>query len=892
MPEGPPPSQNVDGAPRLPSAVEMDEAARLDARDLLLLHRTSRSILRGLNPGAIAQAVTDAIEELFGERRAASVVVQDPDGPRCLGHTRYGLDGEPLRPGVKEEVTALLRAPGAGGVIRWVMTHGRAVRLSETHEDARYLEHDSRVRSELCVPIPGSERPVGAINVESAHPEAFTERDETVLGVVANQLGVALENARLFQAMRRELAERRSMQDALRERDTRYRTLFESNPHPMWVYDRATLRFLAVNDAAVDYYGFSRDEFLAMTLRDIRPPEDVPLLERNVAAAPEGFDPPDLWRHRLKDGRVIHVEITSHRVDFDGHDAKLVLAHDVTERLAAEEEQRLHTAVVESTRDGIVVTGLDGRVLSVNRAFTEITGYPASAILDRSLDMILAPDDGGLSEDGLRAAVRREGYWQGERMIRRRDGTTAPTWLTLNAVRDAAGRTTHCVGIYTDISQLKAAQAETERLASFDALTGLPNRRLIMSHLERALSRGARHRWRVAVLYVDLDRFKAVNDSFGHAAGDELLCAVAARLARRLRQGDSIGRLGGDEFLVVLESVEEADDAARLARSLLAMLDGDLEIGNGRRVHVGASIGISVFPDDGVDAGELVRNADAAMYLAKDQGRHTCRFYSQALTVAAQERLALEMRLRAAVAESALTLHYQPIVSMDGARVLGAEALLRWTPQEGAPESPARFVPVAEDTGLIVPLGEWVLREACARLARWRDAGHAMEVLAVNVSARQLEHAGLVDTLRATLREHAIDPGLLELEITESGVMRRARGIGQCLRELKALGVRLAIDDFGTGYSSLAHLKRFPVDRLKIDRGFVMDIPGDGADLQIATAVISMAHSLGLEVTAEGVETETQRRILAERGCDAFQGFLVSPAVAPEEFERRFLAGK
>jgi len=555
-------------------------------------------------------------------------------------------------------------------------------------------------------------------------------------------------------------------------------------------------------------------------------------------------------------------------------------------RVRADTTLRQAAAVFESTREGVVITDLAPRILTVNRAYTEITGYEEAEVLGRNPSLLKSGRQDAAFYQTLWASVREAGYWQGEIWNRRKNGELYPQLLTISTVYDSEGLPSHYVGVMTDISQLKQSEARLEHLAHYDPLTDLPNRLLIQSRLEHALERAERQRQQVAVLFLDLDRFKNVNDSLGHPVGDELLEALARRLSERLREGDTLGRLGGDEFLVVLENLEHPEDAAAVAQTLIQLLERPFTLPSGHEVYVGASIGISLYPNDGASVTELIKYADVAMYQAKEQGRNTTRFYTPTLTVAANERLDMEARLRRALAKGEFVLHYQPQLATQSGALIGCEALVRWNSPEEGMISPARFIPLAEETGLIVPLGEWVLRTACTQAKTWLDAGMPPLLMSVNLSGRQLQQRDVVQRVAAILEETGLPADHLKLELTESMIMGHGEQAVELLHALKALGLYLSIDDFGTGYSSLAYLKRFPIDELKIDQGFVRDIPHDLNDTEIAAAIIALARNLNLKVMAEGVETREQLDFLTRQGCHAYQGYLFSRPVPADEFVR------
>ena len=554
------------------------------------------------------------------------------------------------------------------------------------------------------------------------------------------------------------------------------------------------------------------------------------------------------------------------------------------EQARADASLRQAATVFESTREGVVITDLQPRIIGVNAAYTAITGYSESEVLGNNPRLLQSGREDQAFYQAMWNSIVESGYWQGEIWNRRKNGELFPQLLTVSTVYDGEGLPSNYVGVMTDLSQLKDTEARFEHLAHYDPLTGLPNRLLLQSRLKHALEMAERHKRQVAVLYIDLDRFKNVNDSLGHPAGDELLEALAKRMLGRLRDDDTLGRLGGDEFLLILEDVERPEDAAGMAKDLIQMLEHAFQLHDGHEVYVGASIGISLYPDDGATSTELIQHADVALYQAKEAGRNTFSFYTPALTRAADERLDMEAHLRRALTQGEFVLHYQPQLDIHTGSMIGCEVLVRWNNPEQGLISPARFIPLAEETGLIVPLGEWVLRQACAQARVWLDAGLPPLLMAVNLSARQMRQPDIVARVAAILHETGLPAEHLKLELTESMIMGHGKEAVALLQDLKNLGLSLSIDDFGTGYSSLAYLKRFPIDELKIDQGFVRDIPADSSDMEIAAAIIGLAHGLRLKVVAEGVETEAQRDFLADQGCHAYQGYLFMRPLPAEAF--------
>lgn len=556
---------------------------------------------------------------------------------------------------------------------------------------------------------------------------------------------------------------------------------------------------------------------------------------------------------------------------------------DVTARRQAEERLRQVSAVFSTTRDAVFVTDAAQRITSVNQAFEEMTGYTESEMLGRSAELLWSDQHSPQARAEMSSRLTEDGQWQGEVWHRRKSGEIFPGWISVNAITDDAGAVTHRVHVLTDTSRLKRQEQRLEHLAHYDALTGLPNRLLLSTRLKRSIERARRKGRQLAIYVIDLDRFKMINESLGHGIGDALLQRIVGRLETTLGPGDTLARIGGDEFLLLREGHEGLDEASRLAEQLLSRFADAVHLPGGREVYLGASIGISVYPEHGEDATELLRNADAAMFAAKQAGRRTYRFYTRALTAAVESRLDMETRLRRALEETGLALRYQPLVETLTGRPLGVEALVRWSDPVLGDVSPEAFIPVAEDSALIAGLGRFVLRTACAQMQSWREEGVPIETLSVNLSPHQLHQPDLVDTVRDALERTGLPPVCLELEITESALVENHEEIEATLHALKALGLRIVIDDFGTGYSSLAYLRRFPVDKLKIDRSFMAGVPHDESAVEIAATIVAMARGLRLDVVAEGIENEAQLTFLQEHGCPIFQGYLHSAPIPASE---------
>lgn len=845
----------------------------------------------------------------------------------------------------------------------------------------------------------------------------------SLIAFAARMLIIQGRQGRSDEALRLDVEKRIVAEDALRRSELQYRLLFNASPIPMWLFDRNSLRFLAVNEAAIRHYGYSEGEFLSMRISDIRPEEDVPNLLQCTASRISGLQEPSVWRHLRKDGTIIDVEIVAHDVDFHGIDAEVVVAHDVSERKRSEEVLRNsesnYRALFEDSADAMWLLDENGFVRS-NAAALQMFGYtceepmlhpadisppyqadgtrsfvaarqkmasafakgkerfewlhkrkngelfPAEVFLtaltlsgqprllatvrdlterkkaldvllfktalleaqsETTIDGILVVDESdkivlankqfamhfGISEAMLKSGndlavrkfvtdqvlnpasfIERLEYLYGHREEKSRDEIKLKNGKTFDRYSaplvDSENQYRGRIWYFRDITDRKGAEERVQYLAYYDSLTGLPNRVLFRDRLATALAQARRRNEKVALLFVDLDGFKHINDSLGHSWGDVLLKQVAERFVLWRREQDTVARLGGDEFMILLNNPKSAADVAVAAERLMHAMDSEFIV-DGKPFGVTCSIGISIFPDHGIDAETLIADADAAMYKAKDRGRNNFQFFTTEMNEQAVERLTLENGLRLALDRGELSLVYQPQIDLGNGQITGVEALLRWNRPGSGQVSPAKIIPIAENSGLIIGIGEWVLRMACRQARQWQEQGLAAMTMAVNVSAVQFRQRDFVQLVERALRDSSLSPECLELELTESILLSDADMMLSVLQDLKAIGVKIAIDDFGTGYSSFGYLRQFRADKLKIDRSFVRDVTIKPNDAAIATAIISMGKSLNLKVIAEGVENDSQLQFLRERQCDEAQGYYFGKPVSADKLEEILRTG-
>ena len=754
--------------------------------------------------------------------------------------------------------------------------------------DPGLLKEDSRMTTPIslaCLPLSPGENPIGVLNVSFGVAKPFDhprQRDLIVLSdVVANIIQDFFLKAELESKTRSlrdkiSLVEKEIYQRRRAEDEIKILAKFpDENPHPV-------LRVRT--DLTVRYAN----------------PASAPLLQ--AWRSQVGSALPDFWREPIElsrasgsiSGYEIEVEEriwTFMVVPVSDLDAVYLFGQDVTEDRQHKEQLLLMASVFENTIEGIMVTDAQVAIEKVNPAFTAITGYSEEEATGKTPAFLQSGRHATVFYEAMWKDLHESGRWSGQIWNRRKNGEAYAQWMSVAAIRDREGKTRQYVAVFHDITDIRNKEEKIKYQAEHDPLTGLPNRALFYDRLAMNLARARRNKEMLAVLFLDLDNFKHTNDTLGHAMGDLLLKEVAARLIRCLRTEDTVARVGGDEFLIILPELSLKRQCSEAASRIINSISSPFNI-EGHELHVGASIGITLYPLDGEDRETLVKNADMAMYRAKEQGKNNYQLFTPELHARVVHRVEMEYSLRMALANQEFTMEYQPKVRLDSGQVVGMEALIRWLRPELGRLAPGEFIPYAEETGLILPIGEWVLRTSCSQTEVWRRAGFPELTVSVNLSPRHFLSETLVSVVEEILSETGLPPSCLELEITELAVMDEVEQAIKTMRKLADLGVGLIMDDFGTGYSSLAHLKRFPISALKIDRSFIQYIPERGDDMAIAEAIIHMGRSLNLRVVAEGVETQVQLDFLRNLKCDEIQGYLFSPPLSADEFEKILVQGR
>jgi diguanylate cyclase (GGDEF)-like protein/PAS domain S-box-containing protein len=874
-------------------AVEITAPAPLRGDDDLNLQnaRLRRQVSR--LEAALGAILGDDVDALFvgpaGSRRVFTL--DGPDRPyrslieemgegaltlTCEGVVAYAnrrfaeLAGRPLQQVIGSRVVSSFAPEGHEGL---------GVLLREGVAGKRNAELDLLTPSGVRVPVMVSISPLSIEGLPGALGMIATDLTWQRRSEAASEARLVL--LQLVDQQRRVEASLQASLSALRLRDSALGAISQG----VLISDSQGL-VNYMNRACEDISGYTADEVAGRSASLMQGPGTDPqtrLALRTAMAEARPFRG-DILNYR-KDGTPFWNELSVTPVfDAPGVPAQFVgVMHDVTERRQANAQLLLAAKLFEQSSEGFIVTDDQCRIVKVNQAFTTISGYSEADALGQNPRLLSSGRHDPAFYQAMWSEMTSRGHWQGEVWNRRKDGSVYPQWLSMSRVAGADGQTSHYIAAFSDITQRKEAEDSIRRLAHFDPLTGLPNRALLSDRATHALQMSRRSSEPMALMFIDLDHFKNVNDSLGHDIGDHLLVAVTARFNAALREQDTLSRTGGDEFVLLLPGTNAAG-AAHVAQKLLVLAREPYQIG-GHELNITPSIGIALFPSDGADYGSLAKCADAAMYLAKQGGRNTSCFYTTEIQARSARMLLLENALRRALERGELDLHYQPQRSLKDQAIIGAEALLRWHHPELGEVSPAEFIPIAESSGLITSIGEWVLRTALGQLKAWTDRGMAPITMAVNLSVVQFRQKSLPQVVREIVEASGVAARWLELELTESVASDDPVGAVAVIAGLRACGVRMSIDDFGTGYSSLSYLKQFKVYKLKIDQSFVRNVIDDPDDQAIVSAIINLAKSLGMHTIAEGVETQAQMEYLLSAGCDEMQGYWFSRPLTPDRFE-------
>jgi diguanylate cyclase (GGDEF)-like protein/PAS domain S-box-containing protein len=692
----------------------------------------------------------------------------------------------------------------------------------------------------------------------------------------------------------RDITERRQAEATLRENEARFRCLTEMSSDFYWESDaehRLTRRTETAREATEQVFqqtpSFGKRRW---EIPYLSPDEEGWRAHRALLDAHLPFRDFEISRPRAN-GAIHHISISGDPIFdaagcFSGYRG---VGRDITDRKCTEEELGLMAKVFTDSGEGIVITDARSRIVKTNAAFTRLTGYAEEEVLGSDPNILSAGITADEVYQEMWSSLNEQGTWSGELWDRRKTGEIYPKWLSIAAVRNANGKATHYIGSFSDISERKVAETRIHFMANHDALTQLPNRMNLHERLAQVVNLAKRNDTKAALMMIDLDHFKVINDTLGHHVGDQLLIEVARRLMQAVRETDIVARLGGDEFVIVLSVIDCMSDAANVAEKILRTVSAPYQIGS-HELRTSPSIGICLFPDDAVETGDLIKYADVAMYAAKAKGGQGHQFFSPMMHVAATSRMVMESELRVAIDKQQFVLYYQPQLDLRTGCLVGVEALIRWRHPGRGLIAPMDFISIAEETGLIAAIGEWVLQEACRQLKEWQDIGIRHIRMSVNLSPIQFLDKGLPNQVQSALAMAGLNPDSLDLEVTESMAMNSPADTIATLNLLADSGINLSMDDFGTGYSSLAYLKLFPLHVLKIDRSFVKDIETDPNDADICDVIVLLAHKLGLEVIAEGVETEAQLKFLVSIGCEKIQGYLLSKPL-PAELAADFILG-
>ncbi len=724
-------------------------------------------------------------------------------------------------------------------------------------------------------------RKQGAVTLETVH----RHKDGHLIDVEVNANFIIYNGREMVCSFVRDITERKHNQRLMEmmkfSMDHMADTVTWSTPDAKIVY---------ANIAACNSLGYTQEEMLKLSIPDFDP--DFPVLtwpthwEELKKIGSLTFES----RHRARSGVIYPVEVSANYMNFGDMEYNCGFARDITKRKQLENALQLSSMVLQSSSEGMLVTDENNQIISINPAFSQLTGYSFEEVKGKSPNIFKSGRHSQRFYRDMRKELANTGKWQGEIWDRRKNGDIHAKWLTINTIHNDDGAIHRYVALFSDITEKKMSEELIWRQANFDTLTGLPNRDMFRDRLGQEVKKTIRANLPLALLLIDLDQFKEVNDTLGHAVGDLLLREAARRITTCVRESDTVARLGGDEFTIVIPAVSDNTHVENVAQKIIHMLAEPFHLGN-ELVYISASIGITLYPNDSADIDALMKNADQAMYVAKNKGRNRFSHFTAELQDTAQNRLRLSNDLRGALDARQFSVHFQPIIELSSGRIQKAEALIRWQHPERGMVSPAEFIPLAEETGLINEIGGWIFKESARWASVWNKLCQEGCQMSVNVSPVQFQQGGLVcDEWSEYLSDLGLSGKNIVIEITEGLLLDAESEVIDTLLKFRDAGIQVAVDDFGTGYSALSYLKKFDIDYLKIDQSFVSNLETDPDNMALSEAIIVMAHKLGLKVIAEGVETEGQRDFLAAAGCDYAQGYLFSKPLPPEEFERLLIA--
>jgi diguanylate cyclase (GGDEF)-like protein/PAS domain S-box-containing protein len=862
--------------------ITAEETEKKLSRALKLLSQCESALVHAVNEQSLLNEICQLAVEVGGYRMAWVGFVAEDESKKVIPIAQMGYeDGYLDKANVTWDNT--VQGQGATGTaIRTAVTtiiqdFQKNPKAAPWHESAFKRNY----QSSIALPLFVNKQILGALSIYSTDPRAFAKEEVALLEVLANDLSFGIQTLR-------SKAEHEVSVKALKAQVEKNVVLLRNASDGIHILDYDGNN-IEVSDSFCTMLGYTREELIGMNVSQWDVDMSYDRLMSNIRLqftqkSRSLFES----RHRRKDGTIIDVEISSFPLELEGKPVLFNSSRDISERKHTEHQLQIAATAFES-QEGMIITDANSLILRVNQAFVAITGYTSGEVIGKNPKILSSGRQDANFYISMWEKIKSTGFWDGEIWDRRKNGEIFPEYLSITAVKDKLGITTNYVATLSDLTQRKADEDKIEHLALFDHLTLLPNRRQLIDRLSKALSKSASSGQEGAILFIDLDNFKNLNDTLGHDMGDLLLQQVAQRLLDSVREEDTVARLGGDEFVVMLEDLskfplEAAAQIKSVGEKILASLRTSYQLGD-HLYRCTPSIGATLF-DSHFDAlDELFKQADIAMYQAKVSGRNTLRFFDTQMQDSIIARTTLEKDLHTALDHGQFQLYFQPQVD-NALNILGAEALIRWFHPERGLVSPAHFIPLAEETGLIISIGEWVIDRACAQLKFWQQSSRTCNFdLAVNVSALQFRQADFAQHVFSCVKRHAIDPSHLKLELTEGMLVDDIQDVINTMSVLKEFGIKFSLDDFGTGYSSLQYLKRLPLDQIKIDQSFVREIASDGSDKAIVQSIIAMSQSLGVSVIAEGVETEDQQRILLNLGCNHFQGYLFGKPVPIEQFE-------